>query len=127
LEQLANQFLKEEGAGKNIQYELLIRDKVRLIGDLEIFGIAVPFELDLDPYVMEDGNLQLKATALSLGNLKLPISFVMSQIQKQLELPEWVTVHSEAKYLVLHLNEFELSSGIHFSMEHINLPENDIR
>lgn len=127
LEVLANQFLKQESQGSNAKYTLHLRDEASLSGSLQLFGVSVPFELDLTPYVMEGGNLQLKATGISLGSLKLPISFVMSQIKKQLKLPEWITVHPESQFLIVHFNEFTLKSGIRFSMEQIDLVENDIR
>jgi len=127
LEVLANQFLKQESKDDSVEYELFLRDQARLAGKLQLFGIPVPFELDLMPYVMENGNLQLKATGISLGNLKLPIAFVMSQIEKQLPLPDWVSVHSDAQYLIVHLDQFKLKSGIHFSMEQVDLEQNDIR
>lgn len=124
---LANQFLVKEADTEQLSYEIVLNEKVQLVGELAIFGINVPFELDMDPYVMEGGNLQLKATALSLGNLKLPLSFVMKQIEKQLPLPQWVTVHPDPHYILVHLDEFQLKSGIHFTMEYVNLSEDDIR
>lgn len=127
LELLANQYLTKEIATEQMTYHIVMDEQVQLIGTLDIFGIGVPFELDLDPYVMDDGNLQLKATALSLGNLKLPLSFVMKQMEKQLTLPEWVSIHPNSEYLIVHLDEFTLKSGVHFSMEYLNLSEDDIR
>ena len=127
IELLANQYLSNEIDNGQLSYELYLKEVAQLIGELDIFGIPVPFELDLDPYVMEGGNLQLKATSLSLGNLNLPISFVMKQMEKQLKLPEWVTIHADSKYLIVHFDEFSLKSGVHFSMEYINLSEDDIR
>ena len=56
-----------------------------------------------------------------------PITFAMNQIENQLNIPEWVAIDSEQETIVFNLNEFTLDSGIHFSMDKINLDENDIR
>lgn len=128
LEDVANQFLQKESKDNSaIQYKLTIRDSVVISGELNIFNIPVDFELNLDPYVMQNGNLQLRATDLSLGDLRLPVSFVMKQMDKQLNLPDMVSVNADSKFIVVQLDEFYLDSGIHFSMEHINLEQNDIR
>lgn len=128
LEDIANQFLQKESKGNSaIQYKLTIQDSVVISGELKIFNIPVDFELNLDPYVMQNGNLQLRATDLSLGDLRLPVSFVMKQMDKQLNLPDMVSVNADSKFIVVQLDEFYLDSGIHFSMEHINLEQNDIR
>ena len=128
LEDIANQFLQKESKDNSaIQYKLTIRDSVVISGELNIFHIPVDFELNLDPYVMQNGNLQLRATDLSLGDLRLPVSFVMKQMDKQLNLPDMVSVNADSKFIVVQLDEFYLDSGIHFSMEHINLEQNDIR
>lgn len=128
LEDIANQFLQKESKDNSaIQYKLTIRDSVVISGELNIFNIPVDFELNLDPYVMQNGNLQLRATDLSLGDLRLPVSFVMKQMDKQLNLPDMVSVNADSKFIVVQLDEFYLDSGIHFSMEHINLEQNDIR
>ena len=76
---------------------------------------------------MENGNLQFKATGLSIGKFNVPITFAMNQIENQLNIPDWVAIDSEQETIVFNLNEFTLDSGIHFSVDKINLAENDIR
>lgn len=76
---------------------------------------------------MENGNLQFKATGLSIGKLNLPISFALNQVESQLNIPEWVAIDSEQETVVFNLNQFTLESGMHFSVDKIDLDENDIR
>lgn len=127
IEQLANQYLQKEMETDTLSYSLYLAEHVTLVGNLELFGVPIPLELELDPYVMEDGNLQLKARSFSLGALNLPLSFIMNQLDKQFELPKWVSVHAESEYLIVHFDEFALESGVHFSMTYINLAEDDLR
>lgn len=127
LSQLANQYIENNMRDSEMSYTLVLEDEAQLQGEIEVFGFPVPFSLLFEPYVLENGNLQLRATDLQLGSLSLPISFAMNQIGSRLPLPEWIVMDSEAQIVVINLNEFELEEGVQFSMERINLPEDDIR
>ncbi|MCI3029606.1 YpmS family protein [Desemzia sp. C1] len=124
--QLMNQYIEEEVAGSNVNYEVLLDETFQLAGSFQLFGFEVPFNLFMDPYVTENGNIQLKANELSLGRLNLPISFAMNQIGSQLSIPDWVVINGENETITFNLNEFQLESGMFFSAERIDLVENDI-
>lgn len=124
--QLMNQYIEEEIAGSNVNYEVLLDETFQLAGSFQLFGFEVPFNLFMDPYVTENGNIQLKANELSLGRLNLPISFAMNQIGSQLSIPDWVVINGENETITFNLNEFQLESGMFFSAERIDLVENDI-
>lgn len=124
--QLMNQYIEEEVSGSNVNYEVLLDETFRLAGSFQLFGFEVPFNLFMDPYVTENGNIQLKANELSLGRLNLPISFAMNQIGSQLSIPDWVMINGENETITFNLNEFQLESGMFFSAERIDLVENDI-
>lgn len=124
--QLINQYIDEEVKGNNVNYEVLIDESFQLAGSFEVFGFEVPFNLYMDPFVTDNGNIQLKAKQLSLGQLNLPISFVMNQLGSQLSMPDWVVIDSEAETITLNLNDFQLENGMFFSAERIDLVENEL-
>lgn len=124
--QLMNQYIEEEVAGSNVNYEVLLDETFQLAGSFQLFEFEVPFNLFMNPYVTENGNIQLKANELSLGRLNLPISFAMNQIGSQLSIPDWVVINGENETITFNLNEFQLESGMFFSAERIDLVENDI-
>lgn len=124
--QLINQYIDEEVKGNNANYEVLIDESFQLAGSFEVFGFEVPFNLYMDPFVTDNGNIQLKAKQLSLGQLNLPISFVMNQLGSQLSMPDWVVIDSEAETITLNLNDFQLENGMFFSAERIDLVENEL-
>lgn len=127
INQLINQYLAEETHNKSVQYQFQLADQAQLAGTFRVFGVDVPFQLDLDPFVMENGNVQLKAKQISLGKLNLPIPFAMKQIGQQLALPNWVEIHHEEETIILRLDAFSLKSGIFFSADRIDLANDDIR
>lgn len=126
LTQLINQYIEEEVEGNNVNYHVLIEDTFQLSGSFQLFGFEVPFDLFMDPFVTENGNIQLKADQLSLGQLNVPISFAMNQMGSQLSIPEWVVVDGDTETITFNLNEFQLDSGMYFSAERIDLEENEI-
>lgn len=128
INQLVASYLKDEKIVKGpVNYQFKLEDQAQLVGTFQVFGHDVQFQLFLEPYVMENGNLQFKATGLSIGKLNLPITFALNQIENQLNMPKWVAVDSEQETIVFNLNEFTLESGMHFSVDKIDLAENDIR
>lgn len=127
MNQVVNVYLEEEMAEEDPDFHFELTDQAELHGVLQVLGFDVDFTLLTDPYVMEDGNLQLRAQSIQLGAFELPISMAMNVISQQIDLPEWVRVDSEQQYILVALNEFQLENGASFEMQHINLEEDDIR
>lgn len=127
LNQLVTKYIDEELANDQVDFEFSLEDQAQLKGTFQLFGHDVQFALFLEPFVMENGNLQFKATNISVGTLNLPISFAMNMIKDQLKIPKWVAINSQKEMIVFNLNEFYLKSGIHFSANKIDLAEDDIR
>lgn len=118
-----NDFLKETG----VDYKFYLEDKALLNGTFDILGYDMQFYLYFDPFVMENGDVQLKAKELSLGKLPLPISQVMTYAQKKFTVPEWVEIDPEKEIVTLHLSQFTLQNKMKIKAEKINLVDDDIR
>ncbi|MDN6218505.1 MAG: YpmS family protein, partial [Enterococcus sp.] len=87
----------------------------------------VDFYLYFDPYVMDNGNVQLKARDLSIGSLNLPVSQVMATVKRGYKFPKWVAIDPEEQTIVLKLNEFKMSNGMFIKANHIDLVGDDIQ
>lgn len=118
-----NDFLKDSG----VQYDFYLEDRALLNGTFKVLGYDMQFYLYFDPYVTEEGNIQLKATSISIGSLPLPISEIMKYVAKDFDVPKWVEVLPKEQTIVLHLNEFKLQNGMFVKAEKINLIDDDIR
>ncbi|MCC5889270.1 MAG: YpmS family protein [Alkalibacterium sp.] len=127
MNQVVNLYLEEEMEEEDTDFRFELTDQAELHGVLQVLGFDVDFTLLTDPYVMEDGNLQLRAQSIQLGAFELPISMAMNVISQQIDLPEWVRVDSEQQFILVALNEFQLDNGTTFEMQHIDLEEDDIR
>ena len=118
-----NDFLKDSG----VKYDFYLEDQALLSGTFKILGHELKFYLYFDPYVMENGNVQLRAKSVSIGTLSLPLSEIMKYIGNSFELPKWVEVDAADKTVNLHLNEFKLQNGMYVQADKINLIDDDIR
>lgn len=118
-----NDYLKESG----VKYDFYLEDHALLNGTFKVLGYDMQFYLYFDPYVMENGNVQLKATSISIGSLPLPITEIMKYVAKDYQLPKWVEVIPKEQTIILHLDEFELQNGMFIRAEKINLIDDDIR
>lgn len=120
-------YIEDFTKDSEIKYSLVLDEQAELTGTFQLFGHDVSFSLFFDPYVTEDGNVQLKATHLAVGDLDLPISYVMNFVAKNYKIPSWVTVDSKEKIILFRLDKFSFNSGTQISAEKIDLKENDIR
>lgn len=124
---LTNEYLEKELDDQYAGFSFSLEESAELNGEIEVFGFPIQFSLYMTPYVLENGNLQLRGDSINIGSLNLPISFAMSQLARQVDFPEWIVIDSENQFIIVNLNEFELENGTRFSADRINLEEDDIR
>ena len=98
-----------------------------LTGEFEILTFPVTFYLYFDPYVMENGNVQLRAKSLSIGTLNLPVSEVMKMVKRNFKFPEWIEVNSEEQNIMIRLDKFQMGNGLFMKANRINLLDDEIQ
>lgn len=120
-EKLMNQFL-ENNNEETSNYTVELTTELLLHGDIDIFGLEVPFSLSFDPYVLEDGNVQLKAKKLNLSAISLPVDIALSLIVTSLEIPDFIAVDSKEQIIVILFDQLK-SSSFHVEFTKIDLEE----
>lgn len=118
-----NDFLKDSG----VKYKFYLEDQALLNGTFDLLGYDMQFYLYFDPFVMENGDIKLKAKELSIGKLPLPVSQVMKFAKKKFDVPNWVEIDIENETVVLHLSDFQMKNNMKIKAEKINLIDDDIR
>lgn len=76
--------------------------------------------------MLENGDIQLRAKQLAVGQLKVPMSFVFNYIQRQYKFPKWVVLNAHKNRITLRLNEFKLANGMQVKARHIDLKNDKI-
>lgn len=67
--QLIDFYLSDFQKDQEVKYNFELRNEALLTGEFQVLGFPITFYLYFDPYVTEEGNVQLKAKSLSIGTL----------------------------------------------------------
>ncbi|HZH60387.1 MAG TPA: YpmS family protein [Metabacillus sp.] len=126
LTKLVNHYLERETDQKNLKYYVNLEDKVNVYGVIKAFNKDVDMKLVLEPKVKDDGNVQLLVNELSIGQLKLPVSYVLKYMNTYYDLPEYVVIDSKEKLIDIHLDELTFKNGLSARAETFNLVKDDI-
>jgi uncharacterized protein YpmS len=126
LTDLINHYLEEETAQENLQYRVELKENVYVYGVIDAFNNDIDMTLILEPKVKSDGNLQLKVKELSIGQLKLPVSYVLKYMNSNYHLPRYVKIHSGEKMIDINLDELTFKNGLSARVESFDLENDDI-
>lgn len=126
LTDLINHYLEEETGQKNLQYRVELEENVNVYGVIKAFNKDIDMTLILEPKVKSDGNMQLFVKELSIGRLKLPISYVLKYMSTNYDLPHYVIIDSSKKVIDINLDELTLKNGLSARAESFNLKKDDI-
>lgn len=119
--QLINFYLDEYQNGSSVKYSFSLANQALLTGTFEVLGHELNFYLYFEPYLLENGDIELSAKSISIGNLSLPISELMKYVKSNFKMPSWVEVDASSEKLILHLSQFTFKNGITFRAEQIDL------
>lgn len=120
-------YLKDFQKDSDIQYKFYLENDAMLNGTFKVLGHSIQFYLYFDPFVMDNGNVQLKAKSLSIGTLGLPVKEVLEFVKRDYKLPKWVEVNPDDKTILLRLDQFRMQNGLFIRAEKLNLVDDDIR
>lgn len=119
-----NQFLKD----KKIKYQFIVGKKyASVIGVTKFMGVQVKFALNSVPEKTSQGNVLLHAKSLSVGQLKLPMSYIMGYIKKHYTLPDWVSLNQKKRTILLDLNKYSQNKAINYHVNEINMEQGEFR
>ena len=119
-----NQFLK----GERVKYHFIVGVKyATLIGDTKFMGVKIRFAINFIPQMTKEGNILLKAKGLSVGQLNIPLKFVMGYIAKNYNIPKWVSIDAKNKTILLDLNRYSKHRSLKYSAEEINMKDGRFR
>lgn len=125
--QLIEHYLSTYLENDKVKYDFYLENQALLKGTFEILGHPLNFYLYFEPYVLEDGNIQLQAKSVSIGTLGIPIKEVLRYIKNGFSFPKWIEINLDKEMMVIHLDEFDLIKGLKIRAEKINLIDDDIR
>lgn len=111
---------------KNLTFKFYASSTTMLFeGKYTLLGYEVPLYVYFEPYVSENGAVQLKLTSFSAGTLSLPEGEVLKYLRKAYKLPEFVTVDTENSLITIDLTKLKNKQNIFVKAKKIDL-KNDV-
>ncbi|PXW92107.1 uncharacterized protein YpmS [Streptohalobacillus salinus] len=126
LNTLINDYLDQVLRSDQADFSVLIDEDFALSGTFTAFGIPVPLNVRMDPVVQANGDLVLEVNEMSLGLLNLPRDRILHYINRQVSTPDWLYFDSTNEQLYLAVTQIEIQSNFRFSVESLDLSDDDI-
>ncbi|THB61283.1 DUF2140 family protein [Vagococcus silagei] len=123
---LVTYYFKDFINDSDVDLHFVLENNALVQGTFPILGHNTKFYLYFEPYVINDGNVQLRAKELSIGTLNVPISAVMNYMTHSIDFPNWIDVDSKQNMITLHLDQFALKNGMSVKANKINLIDDQI-
>ncbi|MCS6156823.1 YpmS family protein [Lactiplantibacillus plantarum] len=128
LNALASYYLNDLQKGQDMKYRFVVRPTgAYLLGTTQVLGQNVSFVITMQPSVIDNGNISLKATNLSVGTMSLPISFVINYINNNYKTPKWVKLNAKKKTIDLYLNKLVGKHDVRYSVDKLDLKNNQFK
>lgn len=124
--EVLNFFLDDLMKESGVDYSFNLENDALIDGTFNLLGHETHFYLYFDPYVLHDGNVQLKAKSLSVGSLNVPIPAMINYISSTTDLPNWIEINADKQLINLHLDKFKMENGMSIKAKKINLIDDEI-
>ncbi|WP_170289343.1 YpmS family protein [Metabacillus lacus] len=127
LNQLIQHYLVEEADANQLDYEVVLEDKVYLLGKIRAFSTDIDARIAFVPIVKTDGNVLLKVESLSLGRLQLPVAYALQYVDGTYQLPDFVYISPKQQSIDIQLSEVQFENGLQTRAEMLDLENDNIR
>ena len=126
INKLINNVIRNNETEDTLKYSLILTDVVEFYTIIPIFNQEIQLVMTFIPEALPNGDILLKQQSLQLGRMNLPVSYVLSFIQKQNMLPKWVLLNPEDKEVYLALSEIEIEQQLILKAKSIDLMEDEL-
>ncbi|WNB91449.1 YpmS family protein [Bacillus sp. NEB1478] len=125
VEDLINKELKKKAP--NVNAYVNFKDDIVLKGSFVVFKQELPYQINFEPEVMENGDLLLKEKDLQVGRFPLPGDEVFSLLQNAINFPEWVDVYPADESILMRVTDMKAQKGYEVKTEEFDLKKNSIQ
>lgn len=126
LNELINYYIEKEGLNGPIHYNVFLTDEVELYGEVSVFSQSLQLKMTFEPKALENGDLVLEQKNVYLGDVKLPVSYILKFIRDAYKLPTWVIIQPNDQQVYVALQQMRLNNGIQVRVHEFDLAEDRI-
>lgn len=126
IEKMALKYLQKELANSPIPMDIVVDNMIELKSELTVFGLTVPFAMEFDPIVTEEGNIQLKQNSVNVGKINIDPFTVLKLMNDAVSFPEWIIVRPNDEEIYVDLSGINVMSGAKVRAKEIDLDNNRV-
>ncbi|MBE4910119.1 YpmS family protein [Bacillus luteolus] len=126
LTKVINNYLEKESKNNPLDYEIILDEEVLLIGSITAFNRKLHLEMKFNPIVTPEGDLILEQETISIGQLMLPVPFVLTYIKENYILPEWVVIDPKEELIYVSVTQMDMKSDVDVKVDTFDLEEDNI-
>ncbi|EUJ19554.1 YpmS family protein [Listeria aquatica] len=126
LNKLIQTYIDDFSDDEDIGYDVYVANNVIFKAEAKIFDEPIEMKLIFSPSVKKNGDVVLKLKDMAVGALPLPVSYVMSFVNKTYKFPNWVTVIPKQQKIYLDLNKLKLKGDTKVRVDALDLKKDDI-
>lgn len=108
---------------KQFRFEMQ-KQGMMVYGTYRLFGQSVDFGMQMTPEVTQNGGILLHADSVAVGQLPLPVKFIVNYFGKKVDLPKWLIPDSHKQTLLIDLGKAPKVQGVRVKAVQID-PKND--
>ncbi|KGR76904.1 YpmS family protein [Ureibacillus sinduriensis] len=126
IEKMAMKYVHKELANSPIPMDIVVDNMIELKSELTVFGLTVPFAMEFDPIVTEEGNIQLKQNSVNVGKINIDPFTVLKLMNDAVSFPEWIIVRPNDEEIYVDLSGIKVMSGAKVRAKEIDLDNNRV-
>ncbi len=126
LTEVINHYIKEETTGSPIKYRVHLEEEVELYGVITVFGQELQMKMTFEPTVLENGDLILEQQSMSIGQMNLPVAYILKFIQDRYRLPKGVEIRPDEKRVLISMGNIKVKSGFKIKVSEFDLKRDNI-
>ncbi|WP_243129461.1 YpmS family protein [Weissella soli] len=124
LNALVDQYLNSDPKLKHKLRLEMGKHDMMVYGTQKLLGQSVDFGIRMKPEVTKHGSITLHAESIAVGQLPLPVTFIMRALKNMANLPVWMQVDAQQKTITIDMGKTPKMQGVQFKAVKINPEKN---
>lgn len=126
LNEIIAQMIQKQKTDQSLDFSMVLTDSVELYTVIPVFEREIQLKMTFQPETLDNGDIILKQETMQLGQMRLPVSYVLNFISNQASLPEWMIIDPANEQIYIALSEIELPNNLKLQANRMDLVEDDI-
>lgn len=126
LNKLISNGIEKNRTENSLDYKVLLTDNIEFYTKIPVFDQMLQLKMTFTPVPLQNGDLLLEQKSMELGQMKLPVSYVLNFIKKQEGFPEWLIVNSKKKQIHVSLQQLVLFDDLKVKVNAFDLKNDNI-